>query len=374
MSFPLGRNNDGLVTVVCGSSYSFRNDHPNYVQLVDAIKNEDEVKFHKFYNKEAVINNYVAENNFAGVVEVKEGEVFYNGKLVHSTLSRRIVEFQEKGLPFEPLVKFMEKLYQNPSNQSISELYEFLEHTNMPITNDGDFLAYKTVKSDYWSKTAGTLRLIKGTANEDGYIYNGIGEEIECHRGDVDDNRSNTCSTGLHFSNESYCRTSFYDDGDKTIIVKVNPKDVVSIPPDHDAQKARTCRYVVVEDYISTLPETYINESEFYSEEDEEEDEYILDDYFDEYCNDECENYEEEYDNEEYLGEPLTYPQIRKGDKVSFNYTTSKENRTRYLVVEEATKNYIFGQLLNDDPKFEAHEENYRKFLKAHISEILLLN
>ena len=41
--------------------------------------------------------------------------------------------------------------------------------------------------------------------------------------------------------------------GDRVVIVKVNPKDVVSVPTDCECQKVRTCEYMVIADYEGPL-------------------------------------------------------------------------------------------------------------------------
>jgi hypothetical protein len=72
---------------------------------------------------------------------------------------------------------------------------------------------------------------------------NSIGMIVEMERNEVDDNRDNTCSSGLHFCSESYLK-SF--GGARTVIVKINPRDVVSIPSDYNDAKGRACRYEVI--------------------------------------------------------------------------------------------------------------------------------
>jgi hypothetical protein len=62
-------------------------------------------------------------------------------------------------------------------------------------------------------------------------------------RFDVDDNKDNTCSTGLHFCSQSYLSCF---GGERTVIVKINPADVVSIPSDYNDAKGRACRYEVI--------------------------------------------------------------------------------------------------------------------------------
>jgi len=135
-----------------------------------------------------------------------------------------------EGFPIEPMVMFMDNLYQNPSKRAVDELYGFLERGNLPITPDGHFLAYKRVREDY-------------TDCHTGKMDNSIGQVVEMERYDVDDNKDNTCSTGLHFCSKEYL-SGF--GGARTVIVKINPADVVSIPSDYNQTKGRACRYEVV--------------------------------------------------------------------------------------------------------------------------------
>jgi hypothetical protein len=62
-------------------------------------------------------------------------------------------------------------------------------------------------------------------------------------RNQVDDNKDNTCSAGLHFCSFDYLK-SF--GGSRIMILKINPADVVSIPSDYNQQKGRTWRYTVI--------------------------------------------------------------------------------------------------------------------------------
>jgi len=67
-------------------------------------------------------------------------------------------------------------------------------------------------------------------------------------RNSVDDNPNNTCSTGLHFCSLEYLK-GFWGTSGHTMIIKINPMDVVSIPVDYDNSKGRCCRYVVVDEH-----------------------------------------------------------------------------------------------------------------------------
>ena len=145
-------------------------------------------------------------------------------------MSRRMVQMLQEGFSIEPLVNFMDNLMQNPSHRSVNELYGFLEKNNLPITPDGHFLAYKRVRDNYFDVHSGTMD-------------NSVGKIVEMPRNEVDDNANNTCSSGLHFCSQEYL-TSF--GGDRTVIVKINPRDVVSIPNDYNNSKGRACRYEVI--------------------------------------------------------------------------------------------------------------------------------
>jgi hypothetical protein len=64
-------------------------------------------------------------------------------------------------------------------------------------------------------------------------------------RNAVDDNKDQTCSTGLHFCGLSYL-DHFGGSDSRTVIVKIDPADVVSIPSDYNGAKGRACRYEVI--------------------------------------------------------------------------------------------------------------------------------
>jgi hypothetical protein len=149
---------------------------------------------------------------------------------MHNALTSRKIAMLQEGFPIEPMVAFMENLYANPSKRAVTELYGFLEKNNLPITPDGHFLAYKKVRHNFLDVHSGTMDNSPGTI-------------VEMERNQVDDNKDQTCSTGLHFCGMSYLSCF---GGDRTVIVKINPADVVSIPSDYNEAKGRACRYEVI--------------------------------------------------------------------------------------------------------------------------------
>jgi hypothetical protein len=221
-----------IAAVIKGKAYTIAPDHANYSKILDAIRQEDWDSFVSLADIASAITNYAGSRG----VQIVSGCVVYNGETIHNTITDRIVKFMRDDLPFEPLVKFLENLMQNPSKRAVDELYGFLEAGELPITTDGCFLAYKNVRSDYRDIHSGKFD-------------NSVGKTCEMSRNQVCDDKDLTCSSGLHFCSIKYLPSFRDSDGGKTIIVKINPADVVSIPSDYNNTKGRTCKYEVVADY-----------------------------------------------------------------------------------------------------------------------------
>jgi hypothetical protein len=142
----------------------------------------------------------------------------------------------QQDLPFKPLLTFLYNLMENPSYRAVNELYDFLDVGELPITEDGFFLAFKNVKSDYKDIHSGTFD-------------NSVGSICEMPRYKVDEDKDRTCSSGLHFCSIAYLPNFSDSNGGHTMIVKINPKDVVSIPADYNNTKGRCSRYEVIGEY-----------------------------------------------------------------------------------------------------------------------------
>jgi hypothetical protein len=199
---------------------------------------------------EDILNENFDSFNKDGFV-INGDSVSYKGETLPSVLADKIRSIVKEGLPVKLFVKFWENLQNNPSASSVRELYDFLAYKELPITEDGCFLAYKGLQGDYWS-ISGNLntKVVKGIVDKSGRIFNGVGERIEVRRFDVDDNRHQHCSFGLHVGSLNYA--SDFSQG-KVVVVKVNPKDVVSVPTDYNCQKCRVSAYQVVEDFTREI-------------------------------------------------------------------------------------------------------------------------
>lgn len=234
---------DGNITVILdGTPHAIGVDHPNYSQILNVFENQSWDELEALVDVPRAIQEFTAGN----IVVDNFGEVTYNGEPLHNTITERITDFYTKGLPFQPLVLFLENIMKNPSFNSRDQLYSFLEHKGMPITEDGCFLAYKGVTHDL--KDCHT----KTFDNSPGQVH-------EMDRHNVDDNPNNHCSSGFHVGAYNYA-SSF---GQRLLVVKVNPKDAVSVPSDHNCEKLRVCRYEV----IRVIEKTTIMQESLYTNE-----------------------------------------------------------------------------------------------------------
>ena len=225
MSYPFIIQGNNVVVVINNKPHTISKTHITYQKVVDAIKAGDWDTVKEVIEPRKVVLNYGAGN-----VSVQGEKLFWKGREMHNALTTRMIQMLQDGFPIEPMVKFMENLMSNPSKRAVDELFGFLEKNNLPITPDGHFLAYKKVRDDYKDCHTGTM-------------YNGVGEVVEMERNEVDDNKDRTCSSGLHFCSEGYLN---HFGGARTMILKINPRDVVSIPSDYNDSKGRACRYEVV--------------------------------------------------------------------------------------------------------------------------------
>ncbi len=235
-----------ITVIVNGESLTVR-ESESKVAFDNAIQAFQDKNWEELYRVMRPVKSFAQKID---AVTVDSSGVYFDSRPLHNAIAQRIHEFAVQGLDYKPLCHFLNKLMQNPSKRAVEELYTFLEHKNLPITDNGNFLAYKGLRSNYYSIHGGTQKLIKGKVNSSGQIYNGLGEEIIMERRDVCDDKNVACSTGVHAGSLEYA-TSFAQGA--CVIVEINPKDVVSIPSDCNCQKLRTCAYKVVEDYKTPL-------------------------------------------------------------------------------------------------------------------------
>ena len=278
------KTNESITAVIYGVPQTMSHEHPSFAEALICLTTGDIDTLDKLFDISATIQKKFTHDG-VGNLTIQDGCIFYKGTEIHNYVTDRIFEFMEEGLPFRPLVNFLDKLMQNPSRRSVIELYKFLEHKSMPICEDGDFLAYKSVDENYrdhYSKK----------------FDNSVGQILEMPRNNVCDDATHGCAEGFHAGTYEYASSFGRSGTSNLLIVKIDPSDVVSVPKDCDCQKLRTARYEVVKDFERIYRQPLNTE---FGESNYDEDGYDEDDYDDEdkdtHCGDEDCNYHNHRDS-----------------------------------------------------------------------------
>lgn len=222
--------------VVNGKPFTLSPDHYNYAAIVKALlKNQGNVALRLFNVKKALVK-YVSKSKR---VRFDGEQMFYRGKPIHNVITDKIMDLMRAGEPFTYMVRFLENCYANPNPDSIEQLLKFLEHGSMPITEDGCFITYKAVNKEYKDYHTGKFD-------------NRVGKTCRMDRKLVDPNPNAACSTGFHVGSFNFAKS--FGGCEHLMMIKVNPKNCVSVPTDHSHEKLRVCEYLVVGEITDMVP------------------------------------------------------------------------------------------------------------------------
>ncbi len=305
------------------------------------------------------------------------------------SLKNRYSYLIKNGMDLKPLEKFIENLKRNPSKTSQKCLFDFIKACDLPITEDGRFLAYKAVSKNFKDLYTGTMDNTPGT-----FVW--------MKRTACTEDPQVSCASGLHVCSKAYLSDSYVGKNSKIIIVEVHPKDVVSVPYDYDSAKMRVCKYKVlveapndfykedtygecfglkkmfvsteeikaaVEQYKETNPKAFVNEDIDWEDDDDYDCDYNDDDY-DDYDEDDDYYYE---DNEEAeinsLDDLFKYEQIKdfdgyRTDKLGKIYFT-KDVPVYFKVLVWVYKN----NLINEYHESYDLEKKFMDYIKKYLKE-----
>ena len=223
-----------------GETYSMDNDCVNYGTLIQALKEKKYQDVVKLLDASATLSNMTDGFVF------KNGAVLYEGERIGSYLESRVLEFAQNNLPYEHLANFWCRLRKNPSKNSVEQLYRFLEKARCPITKDGTFIAYKSVRKE-------KDRMV---SHHDGETVHAIGIPVSMLRDKVVDDPSQACGPGLHVGSYEYAQ-GFGGNNSIILEMEVDPADVVSVPTDCSSGKCRCASYIprafLVREYNSPI-------------------------------------------------------------------------------------------------------------------------
>ena len=266
------------ITAIIDRPHSIDISHPNYDTVVNLLTTSTA------YSTDQILELMQPVREFKKAIASSE---FYHNAIhqvcididgfpfpLATELEAEVLRIYRSNGDLAPLAAFVRKLAANPDKDVHKQLYSFIQVCKLALTVDGDFLAYKNVRNDFLDIYSGTMD-------------NSPGNTVEMPRFAVEKNPNRTCSAGLHFAAWGYLRHYTYGSDTRTVIVKINPADVVSIPSDYNNMKGRASKYYILKeiDRPSELDHTpvyhYDNDDEEFDEEFEEDYE---EDYEDAYC------------------------------------------------------------------------------------------
>lgn len=229
INFILG--GDSITVFLDGNSYTINKQAHTYGMVLKAVREGNINALRDAVNIRQGIVSQLAKNG-GDKVRIEDNAIFYCGREVTGLIASRIFEMLRLGLSVKPMVRFLENMMENPSKRAVDELFGFIDACRLPITEDGHFLAYKRVRGNYFDVHSGTMD-------------NSVGKVLTMPRNMVDEDKNRTCSAGLHFCSYDYLA---HFGGERIMVLKINPADVVVIPADYNNSKGRTCRYEVVDE------------------------------------------------------------------------------------------------------------------------------
>lgn len=227
---------ESISGVYKGQPFTVQSTSPHFTGLKSALERKawDEVPGYLTIKK-AVASWSQGEFTLQGE------SVRFQGESVPQAFSKRLLAMIRRGEDCKPLCRFFERLARNPSKRSVDQLFSFLQHCGIPITEDGCFLAYKGVRDNLKDKYSGKWDNAPGAINR-------------MPRNHISDDPRHACHEGFHVGALSYAEGF----GPRVVVCKVDPEHVVSVPYDESERKMRVCEYEVIGHHGQRLPSTTI--------------------------------------------------------------------------------------------------------------------
>ena len=234
MSIPYIATPAGLTLYVDCLPKTIPSDHPNFTAIRDHLLARSDIDvIRPLLDIAGSISNFVQ-----GAIEIKDNVLYFDGAPLNTGLARRVIALMnDAGIDAaQPLINFLTKLLNNPSRRAVQGLYEWLENSDLPITPDGCFIAWKIVGPDYVS-------LFPGLHRPD---HTPDGRRIDIPRNEVNEDPNQVCSEGLRFCSSRYLPQYGTTYNNRVVVLKIDPADVVSFPRDAGVSKGRACGYWVI--------------------------------------------------------------------------------------------------------------------------------
>lgn len=248
MNYPFTITNDSVTAIIDGTTYTVKRGDKSFEEAKAACIAGEWGKIPTLVSRGLGIQ-YWAKGRFS----FRDGYVWYDGRIrVPEKLNKKVMQMADNGEDPTYLMKFYDRLQQNPSYRSVQQVYDFLVHEGISIDEQGFILAYKSVRPDYKDWHSGT-------------VDNHPGQKPEMPRNQISDDPDVPCHEGFHVGALAYAET-FGGNDRKILICRVDPADVVCVPKDSSQHKVRVCKYEVVGHYAVQLPDTTFKDEDAKSE------------------------------------------------------------------------------------------------------------
>jgi hypothetical protein len=244
--FPTIYRDNELIVVFNSYPYVVSYDNPAYAEIELAIEENDDIALEDLLSIKGKSKKLEASLVEDGLESDGIGGFTYMGNPVEMDLSDYLYSALEaESSEVHSIINFFKNLFSNGSHDVRTKLFGFMEHNKMPITPDGEFMAFKVVTHSYLDKYTRTINNTPGVTPP----------ELDWSKVDTDPEK--TCSNGYHVCSKEYI-PAFYNEGDRVVSVVVDPRDVGAVPNDYNGSKIRCRKYTVVAD----VTDRYIKEQE----------------------------------------------------------------------------------------------------------------
>jgi len=255
-----------FLTLIADREFSITKSDPRFPQAIELYRKRDYNGLLNLLDRVGAIQRYSH-----GAVCVYDNAVTYNGTEVHGVIAMRILDFLKQGLPFEPLARFLDRLYKNVSEGVRSKLFSFLEHNHLAITEDGFITAFKLVDKDGrapYNKTGHFFETRNGKHCKT-QIYR-VGYEYTYPRNEIREGEQECGTVGLYVANKNYWNGDFdqnnvYTGRGRLLIAQIDPQDVCNVAH-AESSKMVACRMRLVGEYKtlqSAVSQPLVKRSQF---------------------------------------------------------------------------------------------------------------
>lgn len=228
-------------------------------KMLDLIS--DEGKIEKVAEEMRSLSDKISTDGYA---------IYYDGERLDGVAEDEIIAIMNRGGNYGPVVKFVERVYDNVSKYVRDQLFGWLKafseddpENPFHLTEDGKIVGYKGCRIGDDGVTPVSIHFAEGST---GYVdikapgeteftrYKGgnipypFGCVAKMERRDCNDDPNTGCSSGLHVGTWEYAKKWVSQNCGQgyVLTVEVDPVDVVSVPSDSAFQKLRACQFRVI--------------------------------------------------------------------------------------------------------------------------------